>query len=66
MAIRNRKWEKHPKKMRGLLAEKAGVAARKARKAAREKPHSGAKAAALKLKGQRVRKGRMKIPKVRA
>ena len=71
MAIRSKKIKSHKKGMRGLLAEKAAVQARKARKAEREKPHSGAKMRALKVrnKGKRRRvptERRSMIPTVRA
>jgi len=66
MAIRASKIKASKKGMRGLLAEKAAVQRVKARRAARRKPHSGAKAAALKLKAQRMRKRRKSVmPTVR-
>ena len=61
MAMRVVKVKKNPK----LMAEKASVQAVKARRKARQKPHSGAKMQALKLKAKNVGKRRRKIPTVR-
>jgi hypothetical protein len=65
MAIRAKRIKASKKGLRGLLAEKAAVQAVKARKMAREKPHSGVKAALLKAKNKgKRRKGG--IPTMRA
>lgn len=59
MAIRASKVKGHKKGMRGLLAEKASVQGVKARRMARQKPHSGAKMRALKVKNKGKRRSKM-------
>lgn len=61
MAMRVAKVKKNPK----LAAEKASVQAVRARRKARQKQHSGVKAAALKAKARKMRRRASKIPTVR-
>ena len=73
MAIRKKKRLAHPKKMRGLMAEKASVLKVKARRTARQKPHGGyptkrtmgVKMQAIKAANQKRRRRRATAPSVR-